>query len=436
MATGPTMPDFGRWTSNGGDPSLNDINRIDRFLDALAPSSPCTRPIPPRPNWRTCWPAGATTMRDADRRAVTCTHATRRSRLRVLSGRRRTPHVAGRGRVPPLRRCCASAVSARPCSAPAPVTRCTGCAPSLFGEQRQTRDDSVVLACADRDAAGAAADRQGQWEGAQDKLGRSRTTVASVNEVEQKQELVAQWNTLTVKVDAQDSAATLPPPGAPLPVLPEPCRCCRRARTSTPRPSETTLDDVIVGDHARRRATTSEHSTSSRRRPRPRRAHRPTTTASSVDADATTPSQPPTTTTAVAAATAPTTTTLRRRRAAPCRPRRRRSRPTRRRRDGTQSAAPASTRAGRHPRRWRRSHRRSAGAAARADLRRGASPRPAPRRRRLRRPSRPPSAAPHPKRPRRSRARRTCRRRRRSEPLTAGLSATVSDTRRTPTRPR
>ena len=30
------MPDFGRWTANGGDPSLNEINRTDRFLDALA----------------------------------------------------------------------------------------------------------------------------------------------------------------------------------------------------------------------------------------------------------------------------------------------------------------------------------------------------------------------------------------------------------------
>src|SRR3954471_4482794 len=29
------MPDFGRWTSNGGDPSLNDVNRVDRFFDAL-----------------------------------------------------------------------------------------------------------------------------------------------------------------------------------------------------------------------------------------------------------------------------------------------------------------------------------------------------------------------------------------------------------------
>ena len=34
------MPDFGRWTANGGDPSLNDINRADKFLDALASEQP------------------------------------------------------------------------------------------------------------------------------------------------------------------------------------------------------------------------------------------------------------------------------------------------------------------------------------------------------------------------------------------------------------
>ena len=33
------MPDFGRW-NNGGDPSLNEINRTDRFLDALASQQP------------------------------------------------------------------------------------------------------------------------------------------------------------------------------------------------------------------------------------------------------------------------------------------------------------------------------------------------------------------------------------------------------------
>ncbi|MDT5239038.1 MAG: hypothetical protein QOD97_1236 [Mycobacterium sp.] len=34
------MPDFGRWTGNGGDPSLNDISRDERFLDALASNQP------------------------------------------------------------------------------------------------------------------------------------------------------------------------------------------------------------------------------------------------------------------------------------------------------------------------------------------------------------------------------------------------------------
>ena len=30
------MPDFGRWTSNGGDPSLNEINRSEKFIEALS----------------------------------------------------------------------------------------------------------------------------------------------------------------------------------------------------------------------------------------------------------------------------------------------------------------------------------------------------------------------------------------------------------------
>src|ERR1700694_5346292 len=34
------MPDFGRWSSNGGDPSLHAIARTDRFLDALSSEQP------------------------------------------------------------------------------------------------------------------------------------------------------------------------------------------------------------------------------------------------------------------------------------------------------------------------------------------------------------------------------------------------------------
>ena len=61
---------------------------------------------------------------------------------------------------------------------------------------------------------------QGQWQGAQDKLQTITTTVATVNDVERKQELVTQWQELTVKVEAKDAAATVAP-GAPPPGFPD-----------------------------------------------------------------------------------------------------------------------------------------------------------------------------------------------------------------------
>ena len=60
------MPDFGRWSANGGDPSLNEINRTDRFLDALANrAAGVLDGSRPRPSWRNCSPVGATSVRDA-----------------------------------------------------------------------------------------------------------------------------------------------------------------------------------------------------------------------------------------------------------------------------------------------------------------------------------------------------------------------------------
>ena len=79
---------------------------------------------------------------------------------------------------------------------------------------------------------------EGQWDAAQDKLQTLTTTVATVNDVEQKQELVTQWQDLTVKVDAKDPNATLPP-GAPPPVMPEPVVVA---------PGSTDVDDHVVGD--------------------------------------------------------------------------------------------------------------------------------------------------------------------------------------------
>ena len=44
------MPDFGRWNTNGGDPSLDEINRTDQFLDALAAQQQPSVPDPTLPS--------------------------------------------------------------------------------------------------------------------------------------------------------------------------------------------------------------------------------------------------------------------------------------------------------------------------------------------------------------------------------------------------
>ena len=89
---------------------------------------------------------------------------------------------------------------------------------AIFGQQEVTRDDQVSLASAQLQQVQQLIDN-GQWQEAQDKLVAVSTTVQDVGQVEQKQQLVEQWNALTYKVVEQDPAATLPP-GEPLPVLP------------------------------------------------------------------------------------------------------------------------------------------------------------------------------------------------------------------------
>src|SRR6478736_4964434 len=85
------MPDFGRWSANGGDPSLNEINRTDRFLDALANQEP-----------------------------VYSTDPSEAELAQLMAGWR------DELRTPPLR-CCASAVSARWWPVPDQATRFTAC---------------------------------------------------------------------------------------------------------------------------------------------------------------------------------------------------------------------------------------------------------------------------------------------------------------------
>ncbi len=108
----------------------------------------------------------------------------------------------------------------------------------LFGEQQAPRDDAVQLASQQLAEVQQLID-QGQWEAAQDKLQTLTTTVATVNDVEQKQELVTQWQELTVKVETQDVNATVPPnvPAAGVP------------GTAGGRARHDHVDDDAVGDH-------------------------------------------------------------------------------------------------------------------------------------------------------------------------------------------
>ncbi|OBB77374.1 anti-sigma-D factor RsdA [Mycobacterium sp. 852014-52144_SCH5372336] len=213
------MPDFGRWTSNGGDPSLNEINRTDRFLDALATQQSVYSTDPSeaelaqllsgwRDEVRTAPLTATVTPRDAVLaldRAAASRRRTRTSLAVVGSAAAAVLCIGGFGAV---------------VAGSAPGDALYGLRTMLFGEQHDTRDDAVVLAAQTQMAEVQQLIDQGQWQAAQDKLETLTTTVATVNDTVRKEELVTQWQELTVKVEAQDPAATLPP-NAPPPTFPE-----------------------------------------------------------------------------------------------------------------------------------------------------------------------------------------------------------------------
>jgi hypothetical protein len=228
------MPDFGRWSANGGDPSLNEINRTDRFLDALANLEPVYSTDPSeaelaqllagwRDEIRTPPLMSPVTPRDATvalTRAVEARKRTRTSMAVVGSVAAAVLCLGGFGAV---------------VAGAGPGDALYGLHTMLFGEQ--TRTDQVALASQQLAEVQQLID-QGQWQAAQDKLQSVTTTVATVNDVDQKQQLVTQWQDLTVKVDAKDPNATLPP-GIPPPVMPEPAVVAPGSTTSTTTSSET-----------------------------------------------------------------------------------------------------------------------------------------------------------------------------------------------------
>jgi hypothetical protein len=212
------MPDFGRWTSNGGDPSLNEINRVDRFFDALASNDTAYSTDNAEAelaflfaDWRDDVRDAPPTVQLTTRDAVAALESGR-------SSRRSRSSLALVGSVAAAVLCVggfgAAVYGAESGDA------LYGMRTTMFG-QESSRDDQVVLSAQTEMMQVQKLIDQGQWQQAQDKLVALSTTVQTVDQPEQKQQLTQQFNALTYKVVEQDPAATLPPPGEPQPVLPD-----------------------------------------------------------------------------------------------------------------------------------------------------------------------------------------------------------------------
>ncbi|GAB7071869.1 hypothetical protein H7J06_21765 [Mycobacterium hodleri] len=211
------MPDSSRWTNGGGDPSLNEINRADRFFEALAAKQPAYPTDHAEAELAFLF-AG---LRDDVRDAPVTSPVSLSAAVEALNGgmaKNRSPrrHLAVVGSVAAAMLCIGGFGTA--VYGAGPGDSLYGIRTALFGQHEQTRDDQVSLASAQLQQVQQLIDN-GQWEEAQSKLVAVSTTVQDVGQVEQKQQLVEQWNALTYKVVEQDPAATLPP-GEPLPALP------------------------------------------------------------------------------------------------------------------------------------------------------------------------------------------------------------------------
>ena len=258
------MPDFGRWTAGGGDPSLNEINRSDRFFEALAAKQPVYSTDHEEAELAFLLSGWRDDVRDAPitapvtpRDAVEALH----NGLAKNRGPRRAFAVVGSVAAAML---CIGGFGTAVYGA-GPGDSLYGMRTSIFGQQEVTRDDQVSQASAQLQQVQQLIDN-GQWQEAQDKLVAVSTTVQDVGQVEQKQQLVEQWNALTYKVVEQNPAATLPP-GEPLPVLPSspltwlPVPVIEATTSESTTTSETTITSETTATSPSDSAAPSENST-------------------------------------------------------------------------------------------------------------------------------------------------------------------------------
>lgn len=316
------MPDFGRWTANGGDPSLNDINRADKFLDALATGQPVFSTDRGDADLAFLLSGWRDEVRQVPMEHVVTPAEATAALVDATSGPSRRPNRLSLAVV-------GSAAAAVLCLggfgtavfAAAPGDGLYGVRSMLFGDERATRDDAVVLAAQTELAQVQQLVDQGQWDQAQDKLAALSSTVQSVDRVEQKQDLIQQWNALTYKVVEQDPAATLPPAGEPLPELPaSPLTLLPVPVIEDPVTATTVPGPEVVSTTGSSETTTTETTTTSETSgsetttstgPGSETSTSPTSTSETTTAQptTTTPASTSTTTPAPTSTTTPTTTT-------------------------------------------------------------------------------------------------------------------------------
>lgn len=235
------MPDFGRWTSNGGDPSLNEINRSEKFIEALS----LERQVYATDREEAELAVLLAGWRDDARRAPMTGIATPREAVKALD------KATGQGRVRLPMALVGSMAAAVLCLGgfgaavygSGPGDALYGVRGLVFGSAPVTRDVGVELASSELKQVQQLID-EGQWEQAQQKLQTITTTVATVDDEQRKQELVDQWQQLSVKVENRDPNATVPPDAPPV-VLPE--VTVTTTPSSPPTPGETPTSTPTTG---------------------------------------------------------------------------------------------------------------------------------------------------------------------------------------------
>ncbi|MCX8554415.1 anti-sigma-D factor RsdA [Mycolicibacterium mucogenicum] len=212
------MPDSGQWSPGGGDPSLNEIRRVDRFFDALAADQHAYSTDSTEAELAFL----LADWRDSIREPAVTTPVTARDAVAALQNglhrKESRTSLTIVGSVAAALLCLGGFGTA--IYAAGPNSSLYGLHTAMFGADKASRDDQVMLAAQTEMQQVQQLIDNGQWQQAQEKLQALSPTVQSVDTPEHKQQLIQQWNALTYKVVEQDPAATLPPPGEPMPVLP------------------------------------------------------------------------------------------------------------------------------------------------------------------------------------------------------------------------